>query len=222
MKEYPKSDLLFFRDQLIGQILVTLALFFPYVYKESEVHQGIDKVNGVWSSIYSTQSEMLISFFTKLSASPYMNELGILTVIFVFTTLCIFMWQIVTGKCSKFSVIFSIAQIAFFASYSFMTRIEKLDSPILDKYNLYSFGILFYVILVLMLVVCFITIFSNRKLEKKSLMRQEEQLSTTSIQTDSMEDLRKYKKLLDDGVITAEEFNKIKADYLEKIDEVLQ
>ena len=53
-------------------------------------------------------------------------------------------------------------------------------------------------------------------------MRQEEQLSTTSIQTDSMEDLRKYKKLLDDGVITAEEFNKIKADYLEKIDEVLQ
>ena len=60
MKEYPKSDLLFFRDQLIGQILVTLALFFPYVYKESEVHQGIDKVNGVWSSIYSTQTGELL------------------------------------------------------------------------------------------------------------------------------------------------------------------
>ncbi|MGM9584279.1 MAG: SHOCT domain-containing protein [Faecousia sp.] len=216
MKEYPKSDLLFFRDQLIGQILVTLALFFPYVYKESEVHQGIDKVNGVWSSIYSTQSERLISFFTKLSASSNMNRLGILALIFIFTTLCIFVWQIVTGKCIYFSGFFSVAQIVLFACYSFMTRIEKLDSPILDKYNLYTFGILFYVILALMLVVCFITIFNNRKLEKESLMQQEEQLSTTSIQTDSMEDLREYKKLLDDGVITAEEFNKIKADYLSK------
>lgn len=221
MKNFPKSDLLFFRDQLIVQILVTLSLFLPYVYKESEVHQGIDKVSGVWSSIYSTKSERLISFFTKLSESSNMNELGILALILTFTTLCIFAWQIVTGKCSKFSVYFSVAQLAIFACYSFMTRIEKLDSPILDKYNLYSFGILFYVILVLMLIVCCITIFNNRKLEKKSLMQQEEQLGTASIQTDRLEDLRKYKELLDDGVITTEEFNKIKANYLAKIDEVI-
>lgn len=221
MKKYPKSDLLFFRDQLIGQILVTLALFLPYVYKESEVHQGIDKVNGVWSSIYSTQSERLISFFTKLSASSNMNGLGILVLIFIFTTLCIFVGQIVTGKCSNFSVFFSLAQLVTFACYSFMTRIEKLDSPILDKYILYTFGILFYGILVLMLIICCITIFNNRKLEKKSLIQQEEQLGTASIQTDRLDDLRKYKKLLDDGVITTEEFNKIKADYLAKVDEVI-
>ena len=114
----------------------------------------------------------------------------------------------------KPTIIISIIEIVFFAICSLL--IETNDWSHSDYEFRYSLQILFFVMLFVLAALIVISIFGYIKASKNGIIEETPKIYKAEIvkETSQADELKKYKDLLDSGIITQEEFDAKKKQLL--------
>ena len=183
------------------EIVICILTFIDGIYHFS--HTG-----------YTKGSEMSL-FNTISNYSDRINSLfGVLFIVGFIIMIIVFFLQLSSKKNYKISFFVSLLQFVFFIAHS----IELFNSTIVTDAGTtgaFTAGQLYYVALIIIIAICIISIVSyiySKKILVSSINNLN-QISDTITKVDA-DELKKYKDLLDSGVITQEEFDAKKKQVL--------
>lgn len=194
---------------MIFQAVSLLLLFCPGVYTD-EFWLALNEHGGE----KLLKSEKAVSFITKVSEADVGRFWGILAVISIVITAIVFVVQLAKKNHNNGVAGLALVQTAFFGYYSLFCIEEKWDLG--ASVTCYEPAFLCYLILTLMIAVVIITLVSNHKVAQNGIIDEPINAPTVIVHTDSADELRKYKELLDCGAITQEEYETKKKQILER------
>ena len=195
--------------QAIIQAVSLLILFLPCVYTE-EIWLDISGRGGH----YKLTSEKTVSFFRKLSGLDNGQFLGILVIIAMAILMVLLIVQVAKNHHITLIPAISFATMVLFFFYSLTCTKEPWDSgwgP--SAYDEYSVAFGFILIISLQLTMTLIGFISNSRIKQNGII-EENKTKVEQNNISNADELSKYKKLLDEGVITQSEFEAKKKQLL--------
>lgn len=191
---------------LVFQAVSVILLFCPGVYIEE-----------FWLATTTgsllLKEETPVSFVTKLTEADAGRFIGILVLLTMLILLIVFIYQFCSKKHSIAASIIACMQIVLFVIYSLGCTEEPWDIGL--SVDCYSAAFLFFVILALLIAIAVIAVVSNHKIKLYGIQEELVRATNVYMPNSNADELSKYKKLLDQGVITQAEFEAKKKQLLE-------
>ena len=157
------------------------------------------------------RSESTASFYSKFNLTSEGKILGLAFFVFLSIVIIALILQIVSKKYYIITLVSSMFQLIVFLVYN---NIYEETNPFDNYIYTYSPGAFYYLIIAIFIIVI-ITLIVGVVVSKRT--PEESQASTsivTTSNTSNADELKKFKELLDSGVITQEEFEAKKKQLL--------
>ena len=178
-------------------------MFYCHIEKPNEANQRVTN-----------------SFF-DLRAGEFLLIAFLMTVIFSLF-FCV-LWALIKSK-RQFNFIHILLPIVatlmfifigfLYTAGAYATLAEELTTVLSNGTSRYSLGPVFYIELIVLISMCIISIIKRKKYSEYDYIAQVEVDNKSTIQ--NIESIKKYKELLDLGIITQEEFEEKKKEFLFK------
>lgn len=196
--------------QVIIQAISLFILFLPCVYSEEA---WVD-ISG-YGTHHQLKNETLVSFFRKLFSLDNGQFIGILFILFMAILMILLLVQVAKHNHIQLIPSFSVVTTLLFFFYSLTCTQESWDSGLgPSAYYEYSVAFGFVLIISLQIAITLIGFISNSRIKQNGII-EEDKMKIVQNNISNADELGKYKKLLDDGVITQEEFDAKKKQLLE-------
>ncbi len=206
--------------ELIIQSVILVLIFVPGMYQENYWRVGDDALSqkaGGWTNKWSA----VTSHWSKgMSISNITSVLLWALIIVGCVGLVLYLIQYrgkKEGANLKICTVFPIVELILFVASAFFTQTDRGEYGSYQSYYSYSPYIVFFIMIALMVALILLTLIGYRKASREGFTEDSaaEDTATGYAPHLTADELRKYKSLYDDGIITQEEYEKKKKQILD-------